>query len=78
MTNKFLTREEVDKLLGVDPNERVATHDERLRLNAEIERVAKERHVLPEQLTLEEMNQILTNLGMQHVKLYSKEEIEKL
>ncbi len=40
--NKMLSRNQVDKLLGVDPNERIPTHGEIKLIQKEIEQAEKD------------------------------------
>lgn len=72
---KQLSRDEVDRLLGVDPNERVATADEIRRIDEAVERIAKLRNVQSTEITTSEINTIIKELGIKNVKVYSKEDI---
>ncbi len=71
----MLSREEVDKLLGVDPNERVPTANEIRQIEEIIEKVAKQRNIDASAITTNEINELIKKNGIENVKVYSKEEI---
>lgn len=71
----MLSREEVDKLLGVDSDERGATANEIRQIEEAVEKVAKQRNMDPSEITTNEINELIKKIGIEDVKVYSKEEI---
>ena len=72
---QFLTKEDVDKILGVDLNERIPTQEEMKLIIDEIKRVTKEKDSDSQMLSKHEMDAILKKLGLENVRIYTEEEI---
>lgn len=72
---KQLSREEIDKLLGVDPNERVPTRTEIRQIDEAVEAVAKQRNISSTEISTREINEIVKKIGIKNVKVYSLNEI---
>lgn len=66
---KILTKEEIDKILKVDPNERIATNEEIERIVNEIKRVETEKGIPHGGLSNDEIDAIMKNLGLGDIKL---------
>lgn len=72
---KQLSREEIDKILGVDPNERVPTGTEIRQIDEAVEAVAKQRNISSKEISTSEINEIVQKIGINNVKVYSLNEI---
>ncbi|MBF4693769.1 hypothetical protein [Fusibacter ferrireducens] len=72
---QFLTREDVDKILGVDPNERIPTPEEMKLIIEEVKKATEEKGRNAEALSKPEMDAILKKLGLENVRIYTEEEI---
>ena len=72
---QFLSREEVDKLLGVDSTERVPTRSEINQIIEAVEAAARQRNILPAEISVSETNEIAKKIGIKNVKIYSLDEI---
>ncbi len=72
---QFLSREEVDKLLGVDSAERVPTRTEINQIIEAVESAARQRNILPAEISVSETNEIAKKIGIKNVKIYSLDEI---
>lgn len=72
---QFLTREDVDKILGVDPNERIPTQEEMKLIIEEVKRVTKEKGSDSQTLSKQEMDAVLKKLGLENIRIYTEEEI---
>ena len=70
-----LSRDEINKLLGVDPTERVPTKNEIIQIEAAVEAVANERNILSSEISTKEINEILKRIGIKNVRIYSLDEI---
>lgn len=70
-----LSRDEINKLLGVDPTERVPTKNEIIQIEAAVEAVANERNILSSEISTKEINEIVKNIGIKNVRIYSLDEI---
>lgn len=66
---KILTKEEIDKILKVDPNERIATNEEIERIVNEIKKVETEKGIPHGGLSNDEIDAIMKNLGLGDIKL---------
>ena len=67
---KFLSRKEIDKILGIDPNERMLSQDEMKLFIEEIKKVEKENGVSHGGLSEEEVKNVMKRLGIEDVKFY--------
>ncbi|BEP27824.1 hypothetical protein [Helicovermis profundi] len=67
---KFLSREEIDKILGIDPNERKLSQDEIKLLIEELKKVEKEYGVPHGGLSEEIIKTIMKKMGFEDVKFY--------
>ncbi|GAU78968.1 hypothetical protein [Fusibacter sp. 3D3] len=74
--NKMLSRNQVDKLLGVDPNERIPTHEEIKLLQKEIEQAEKDLGLEKGGLSDKDFANILKKLGLDEVRIYSTDELK--
>lgn len=72
---KQLSRDEIDKILGVDPAERVPTKNEIRQIEAAIETVANERNISSNEISTSEINEIVKKIGIKNVRVYSLDEI---
>ena len=70
-----LSRDEINKLLGVDPTERVPTKNEIIQIEAAVEAVANERNILSSEISTKEINEIVKRIGIKNVRIYSLDEI---
>ena len=70
-----LSREDIDKLLGVDSTERIPTTVEIGLIKELIEAVAKQRNIDSFKISTNEINELIKKIGIENVKVYSKEEI---
>ncbi len=70
-----LSRDEINKLLGVDPTERVPTKNEIIQIEAAVEAVANERNIPSSEISTKEINEIVKNIGIKNVRIYSLDEI---
>lgn len=75
--SKMLSKEEIDKILGVDQKERVPTNTEIRQIVAAIETVANERNISVDKISNSEINEIVKSIGIKNVKIYSLDEILK-
>lgn len=74
--SKFLSREDVDKLLDKKTEERILTSEEISKLRIEVEKLAKSRGKGVEEISQFEIQMILKELGFDKVKLYTESEIK--
>lgn len=72
---KQLSRDEIDKILGVDPTERVPTKNEIRQIESAIETVANERNISSNEISTSEINEIVKKIGIKNVRVYSLDEI---
>ena len=70
-----LSRDEINKLLGVDPTERVPTKNEIIQIEAAVEAVANERNIPSSEISTKEINEIVKRIGIKNVRIYSLDEI---
>ncbi len=70
-----LSRDEIDKLLGVDPTERVPTKDEIIQIEAAVEAIANERNIPSSEISTTEINEIIKKIGIKNIRVYSLNEI---
>ena len=59
-----LSRDEINKLLGVDPTERVPTKNEIIQIEVAVEAVANERNIPSSEISTKEINEIVKNIGI--------------
>lgn len=59
---KQLSRDEIDKILGVDHAERVPTKNEIRQIEAAIETVANERNISSNEISTSEINEIVKKM----------------
>ena len=72
---KQLSRDEIDKLLGVVPTERVPTKTEIQQIEVAVEAVANERNIPSSEISTNEINEIVKIIGIKNVRVYSLDEI---
>lgn len=72
---KYLSREEIDKLLETD-NSKCATEDEILKLQSAILKKCKELNV--KNLSLKQIRMLAHELGLDHLDIFENNKIEKV
>lgn len=74
--SKFLSRQDVDKLLDKKTEERILTSEEISKLRFEVQKLAKSRGLGVDEISQFEIQMILKELGLDKVKIYTESEIK--
>lgn len=75
--SKMLSKEEVNKLLGINPNHRMPTREEVDSFLVELHLFATEKGIDPKDVSEEEIKEILSRLNIENVEIVKEDHWEK-